>query len=106
MVSFDTTIVLLALRHFQTHCKKCRVLPPSVPVQSTSQTADPPFNPVIEPPSEDDMQSIYHTPGSAYLDLPDTESLGDRQSIPDTIVCTKFHAMDVFLRLFLDGGLR
>jgi hypothetical protein len=51
------------------------------------------------------MQSIYHTPGSTYLDLPDAGPLGDRQSIPDTIVCTKVHPTDTFLILFLDGGL-
>ena len=58
------------------------------------------FNPVVEAPPPDDIQSVYHTPVSTYLHLPDVESLGDRRSIPDTIVCTKFFPMDMFLIFF------
>ena len=67
-----------------------------------SSMTDPLLDPVIEPPSSDDMQSIYHTPASTYLDLPDAESLDDRRSIPDTIVRTIFHPTDAFL-IILDG---
>jgi hypothetical protein len=68
-----------------------------------SSMTDPLFDPAIELPSPDDMQSIYHTPASTYLDLPDTESSDDHRSIPDTIVHTIFHPTDVFLIFFLDG---
>jgi hypothetical protein len=67
-----------------------------------SSMTDPLFDPVTEPPSPDDMQSIYLTPASTYLDLPDAESLDDHRSIPDTIVRTIFHPTDVFLIFFLD----
>jgi len=62
------------------------------------------FNPVVEAPPPDDIQSVYHTPVSTYLHLPDVESLGDRRSIPDTMYVPSFPD-DMFLIFFLDGGL-
>jgi hypothetical protein len=63
-----------------------------------SRMTDPLFDPDIQAPSPNDIQSIYHTPASTYLDLPDADPLDDRQSIPDTIVRMNFHSMAVFLR--------